>query len=412
MVLPGELCHRLVAAAWCGLDIDDPTQVVDHIDGNRSNNLPSNLRVLSRKEHVSATLAAGQYRDRSGNVVPPLPDNYESVLSSVREGRLSTREAGKQIGRSHEWVAKRTASNAPPVPFDPLWKSYPSEKSIEFNAQGQVRDVYSKRLISPTCSDGGYYKVRGVYVHRAVLELFGPPAPRPGALVRHGPDHDKANNRLDNLSWGTYADNGKDMKTQGRSTVGEKHGRARLTDAQVQEGLRLHVENQWTTEQLGEHLGLDQGNAAHIVTGKSWAHVPRPENWEDRRSIGRGMHHSHLDEQILADAFKLAAENEWGSPKFAEYLGISGQTAIQIYAGKTWQHVPRPKALLDQIAARSQRLPDETIIEGLKLAESKGWGAPTLAKHLGVSVATASALIAGKSYAHIKRVSGMKGWKP
>lgn len=412
MVLPGELCHRLVAAAWCGLDIDDPTQVVDHIDGNRSNNKPSNLRVMSRKEHVSATLAAGQYRDRSGNVVPPLPDNTLAVLADVRAGRLSTREAGKQIGRSHEWVAKRTLADAPCVSLDPLWKSHPSEKSIEINAQGQARDVYSKRPISPTCSEGGYYKARGVYIHRAVLELFGPPAPRPGALVRHGPDHDKANNRLDNLSWGTYADNGKDTRDHGRSTAGEKHGRARLTDAQVEDGLRLHVENQWTTEQLGEHLCLDQGNTAHIVTGKSWAHVPRPANWDDRLSIGRGRHHSHLDEKILAEAFKLAAENEWGSPKFAEHLGISGPTAIQIYAGKTWQHVPRPKALLDQIAARSKRLPDDTIIDGLKLAETMGWGAPTLARHLGVSVATASALIAGKSYAHIKRMPGMKGYKP
>lgn len=44
--------HRVVAAAWC--EDWDPSLDVDHIDGNRKNNHPSNLRCVSRRENLLA----------------------------------------------------------------------------------------------------------------------------------------------------------------------------------------------------------------------------------------------------------------------------------------------------------------------------------------------------------------------
>lgn len=58
--------HRLVMEQQLGRFLL-PTEVVDHIDGNRSNNCPSNLRVFaSNAEHLQATLSG---RSRS----PGLP---------------------------------------------------------------------------------------------------------------------------------------------------------------------------------------------------------------------------------------------------------------------------------------------------------------------------------------------------
>ena len=40
-------CHRIVASVYLGLNLDDPTQIVDHWDHNTLNNDVSNLRVTT-----------------------------------------------------------------------------------------------------------------------------------------------------------------------------------------------------------------------------------------------------------------------------------------------------------------------------------------------------------------------------
>lgn len=43
--------HRILAFAFLGLDIDDRTQQVDHIDHNRINNCLTNLRVVNNQQN-------------------------------------------------------------------------------------------------------------------------------------------------------------------------------------------------------------------------------------------------------------------------------------------------------------------------------------------------------------------------
>ena len=52
------------------------------------------------------------------------------------------------------------------------------------------------------------------YVHRLVLGAFVGPCP-PGMESCHFPDRDPANNRLDNLRWGTHQDNMLDRDKHG-----------------------------------------------------------------------------------------------------------------------------------------------------------------------------------------------------
>lgn len=43
--------HRIIAWVFLGLDLDDPHQLIDHIDGNRLNNNMDNLRIVNSSQN-------------------------------------------------------------------------------------------------------------------------------------------------------------------------------------------------------------------------------------------------------------------------------------------------------------------------------------------------------------------------
>jgi hypothetical protein len=54
--------HRIIAYAYLGLDINNPIQVIDHIDRNILNNCVSNLRIVSQQENCFNTNAKGYHK--------------------------------------------------------------------------------------------------------------------------------------------------------------------------------------------------------------------------------------------------------------------------------------------------------------------------------------------------------------
>lgn len=148
--------------------------------------------------------------------------------------------------------------------------------------QGEVyrRDAENPRLLhlKTQCWLRGYAvigyrsggKSRAKYVHRLVAEAFHG-RPKRGQLARHLDDK-KANNRADNLAWGSYQDNSDDAKRHGRTAVGERNRRAKITEEQALSLIRL-FHTGLTTRAAARAVGVPYPAATAIRCGVSWKHL-------------------------------------------------------------------------------------------------------------------------------------------
>ena len=58
--------HRLISLFFLGLDIDDNTSEIDHIDRNRLNNSIDNLRIVSHQQNMFNQNARGYTKSKYG----------------------------------------------------------------------------------------------------------------------------------------------------------------------------------------------------------------------------------------------------------------------------------------------------------------------------------------------------------
>jgi hypothetical protein len=105
-----------------------------------------------------------------------------------------------------------------------------------------------------------------VAVARLVLTAFLGPCPD-GYEACHFPDPDPANCSLVNLRWGTSAENTEDQRRHGTLVGGERHGMAKLSNAQVEEIRALA--GTMTQAALGLRFGVTQPQISMILNGKS-----------------------------------------------------------------------------------------------------------------------------------------------
>lgn len=132
------------------------------------------------------------------------------------------------------------------------WREIPGYEGLyAVSDMGRVKNSRSGKILAPVVKSSGYLAVclskdgqhKLKTIHRLVLLAFVGPCP-PGMETRHFPDHDKKNNRLDNLQWGNAQENADDRKARNR--VPEPNPGIAMTllkPAQVAEILGISVDS-------------------------------------------------------------------------------------------------------------------------------------------------------------------------
>ena len=170
------------------------------------------------------------------------------------------------------------------------WRPVASfEGRYEVSSAGRVRSVarwvaarggkrlVEGRVLSPSISSGGYPRVTltdgrrelWVNVHRLVAESFL--SGESNQVVRHL-DGNPANNAVENLAWGTFADNEADKLRHGRRPLGEAHPRSKMTDGHVR-AIRDMSSRGISQLAIARALGLNRGVVGIVVRGEGWTHV-------------------------------------------------------------------------------------------------------------------------------------------
>ncbi len=103
-----------------------------------------------------------------------------------------------------------------------------------------------------------------LYVHRAVCAAFRG-SPSPELEVRHL-DGDKTNNALDNLVWGTSAENTADRFAHGAIAVGNRNGKSKITVDEAKRMISMRAQGS-TYRALAAVFGLSPQAVQQICLG-------------------------------------------------------------------------------------------------------------------------------------------------
>jgi hypothetical protein len=120
-------------------------------------------------------------------------------------------------------------------------------------------------------SSDGYgvvrYQRKQFLLHRLIWQGVNGPIAE-GKLILHKCDTPSCFNP-NHLFIGTYLDNNRDRMNKGRSAIGERSGRWKLTDLQVIEIRRLYNTGEYTTIELGYRFNVSNHQISMIVRNLS-----------------------------------------------------------------------------------------------------------------------------------------------
>ncbi len=163
MTIAGQKLHRIVATAFHG-EPPSKSHVVDHIDTNRRNNRPENLRWVTRLENILLNpITAKPIQNMYGSIEEFLSDprNPKHGTLSPDFGwmrSVSPDEATYSLERMLSWATSEKPSNGGPLGdwiFGRATQSVeePSEELIESKTIGAVQRNWLVPAEFPLCPD-------------------------------------------------------------------------------------------------------------------------------------------------------------------------------------------------------------------------------------------------------------------
>ncbi len=132
------------------------------------------------------------------------------------------------------------------------------------------------RELKPTPKDSGHLLVslgRGTTphsVHSLVLEAFV--GPRPEGMNGLHRNDDPADNRLENLYWGTQSQNVSDAIRNGKKKVGDDYSGSKLRSAEIPT-IRRAIADGVLLRDIADQYGVSVGAIQSVKRGKAWRHV-------------------------------------------------------------------------------------------------------------------------------------------
>lgn len=193
-------------------------------------------------------------------------------------------------------MAKNHSISLETKTLDEIWKDIKDYVGIyQVSNWGNVRsldrwiknrdsDLFRKGRPMKSHSIKGGYKLimlqnmgkKSFLVHKLVLEAFVGPCPD-GMECRHFPDRNPANNRLENLSWGTHLENMGDQDIHGSRCVGSARYCAKLTESDIPVIRQKLADGEGvfgTVARIAREYNVHYTIIHGIKTGKGWKHVP------------------------------------------------------------------------------------------------------------------------------------------
>ena len=214
--------HVLVALAWLPPDPDPKRIYVNHLDGNKKNNVVSNLEWCTKAENLHHARETGlRGRTKKGRAVESVNENGDIVrYASVREAARAVGACDTNIHQVLNKPARKCWGLTWRTPNDLL---LPEERWVpvfevdgvplhyrryEVSTLGRIRGEYGLLLNQSLHLDGckritlslGNEKTKDMRSHRLIAAGFLGPPPGPGYDVDHI-DGDPENNMPSNLQY-------------------------------------------------------------------------------------------------------------------------------------------------------------------------------------------------------------------
>ena len=249
-----------------------------------------------------------------------------------------------------------------------IWREVPGfEGRYEVSSHGRVRSlprvelssrgrrVVKGGLLRSTPDPDGYLHVslsggsgakrRTCSLHRLVCTAFhGPPT-----LLHNEAAHldgSRTNARADNLRWVSKRENHSHKRLHGTHGAGEKHPRARLTEASARVAISMLADG-LTCKEVGAVVGVSASAIEDIRKRKNWRHIQGPTAAYAPRSTGSGQHgaKNHWAKLTQDQAEEIRRRGRAGETcrALGREFGISKAAANRAIRGETYKASMRGK---------------------------------------------------------------------